>query len=291
MMASKFPQRKIGDRFVSAIGLGCMSLSIHSSAGVPDVQESLKVLTAAADLGINFWVTSDTYGAGHNEDILGRWFKETGRRDEIFLATKFGTKRSDGKLVLDSTPDHVKAACAASLERLQTDHIDMYLQHRVDPETPIEETVQAMVELKEEGKINQLGLSECSARTLQRAHKVHPIEGVEIEFSPLALDIESPETNFLRTARDLGVKIIPYSPLGRGFTTGAMKSREDFDVKDHRRMHPRFSDENFASNLKIVEGLASMAKEKGCRPGQLTLAWVLAQGDGEEHSVSDDYLC
>ena len=179
--------------------------------------------------------------------------------------------------------DYVKEACEASLENLQTDRIDLYYQHRVDAETPIEETVKAMAELKREGKIRYLGLSECSARTLKRAHKVHPIAAAQMEYSAFALEIESAQTSFLAAARELDVKTIAYSPLGRGFLTGAIKSRDDMDKVDPRRtMHPRFSEENFGGNLKLVEAMASLAKEKGCTPGQLALAWVLAQGDGRE---------
>ncbi|KAF2460330.1 aldo-keto reductase [Lineolata rhizophorae] len=277
-MAPKFPQRKLGDELVSAIGLGCMGMSIVLSSGTND-EESLKVLTEAADMGITFWDTSDYYGPFTNEELIGRWFKETGRRDEIFLATKFAHKIVDGRFEVHGEPDHVKDACAASLKRLQTDRIDLYYQHRVDPKTPIEKTVEAMAQLKKEGKIRYLGLSECSARTLQRAHNVHPIAAVQMEFSPFALEIESTQTNLLKTARELGVKIVAYSPLGRGFLTGNIKSRDDFDEMDRRKMFPRFSEENFAGNLRLVEALASIANEKGCTSGQLALAWVLAQGD------------
>lgn len=281
-MTPKFPQRKIGDTPVSALAMGCMSFSIPTSTGLPNEEETLKVLTAAADLGINFWVTSDRYGAGHNESLLGRWFKETGRRDEIFLVTKFGHKAfDDGRMVIDGSPEWVKEACNASLERLGTDRIDMYMQHRVDSNTPIEKTVEAMVQLKNEGKIRYLGLSECSAQTLRRAHKIHPMAAAEMEFSPFAMDIESPETNFLDTARELDVKIMAYSPLGRGFLTGAIKSRDDLDLTDPRfKLFPRFSEENFAGNLKLVDAIGEVAKEKGCTLGQLALAWVLAQGEG-----------
>lgn len=280
-MAPKFPQRTIGDDLVSAIGLGCMGMLGFLSSGPYNEEESLKVLTEAADMGINFWVTSDSYGPFTNEKLIGRWFKETRRRDEIFLATKFGIKIDNGKMEINGKPDYVKDACEASLKRLETDRIDLYYQHRVDSETPIEKAVEAMAELKTEGKIRYLGLSECSAQTLRRAYKVHPIVAAEMEFSPFALDIESTQTNFLKTARELGVKIVAYSPLGRGFLTGAIKSRDDFDPRDMRRIHPRFSEENFSGNLKIVEALAEIAKEKHCKPGQLALAWVLAQGDGE----------
>ena len=279
-MPQKFPQRKIGDDLVSALGLGCMGMAIVLSSGPYDENESLKVLTEAANMGINFWVTSDYYGPFTNEKLLGRWFKETGRRDEIFLVTHFGNKIVEGKMEVHGEPEYVKKACDGSLERLQTDRIDLYIQHRVDTTTPIEKTVEAMVQLKNERKIRYLGLSECSAQTLRRAHTVHPIAAAEMEFSPFALDIESPDTNFLKTARELGVKIIPYSPLGRGFVTGTIRSRDDFDARDGRRMHPRFSEENFAGNLKIVDAMESIAKEKACTPSQLALAWVLAQGEG-----------
>lgn len=280
---AKYPQRKIGDELVSAQGLGCMGMSFaYTSFGGQDDEASLEVLTRAADLGLTFWDTSDIYGPFTNEKLLGRWFRETGRRDEIFLASKFANKFDDeGKMVVDGRPEYVKEACAASLARLGTDRIDLYYQHRVDPDTPIERTVQAMAELQAEGKIRHLGLSECSARTLARAHKVAPIAAAQMEYSPFALEIESEQTGFLRTARELGVKIVAYSPLGRGFLTGAIQSRGDLDDSDGRKNHPRFSEEHFADNLKLVDTLGAIAKEKGCTPGQLSLAWVLAQGDGE----------
>ena len=279
-MALTFPQRKIGDDLVSAIGLGCMGMSIPSSARNTD-EESLRVLTQAADMGINFWVTSDYYGPHTNEELLGRWFKETGRRDEIFLCTKFGPRMVDGKPQVSGKPDWVKQACDGSLKRLNTDRIDLYCQHRVDLQTPIETTVEAMVQLKAEGKIRYLGLSECSARTLKRACSVQQIATAEMEFSPFAMEIDSAETNFLVTARELDVKIVAYSPLGRGFLTGALKSRADFDPLDQRIRFPRFDEENFPGNLKLVGIFEDMAKEKGCTSGQLALAWVLAQGEGK----------
>lgn len=290
-MAAKYPQRSIGDDLVSAQGLGCMGMSYAYSSGGYDDEESLKVLTRAADLGINFWDTSDMYGPFTNEKLLGRWFKETGRRNEIFLATKFANKYVDGKLTVDNRPEYVKQSCKDSLERLQTDRIDLYYVHRIDPTVPIEHTIQAMVELKNEGKIRHLGLSECSERTLRRAYKVHPIATAQMEFSPFALEIESEQTNFLKTARELGVKIVAYSPLGRGFMTGSIKSRQDLSEDDSRRLHPRYSEENFGDNLKLVNLLATIAKEKGCTPGQLGLAWVLAQGDGklQAHPLLNQY--
>lgn len=283
MAAAKFPQRKIGSDSVSALGLGCMGMSWgYTTRGGHDEAESLKVLTRAADLGITFWDTSDIYGPFTNEQLLGKWFAETGRRDEIFLATKFANRFEDGVMEVHGDAAYVKQAIKDSLARLQTDRVDLYYQHRVDPETPIEETVQAMAELKAEGKIRYLGLSECSARTLRRACAVHPIAAAQMEYSPFALEIESEQTEFLKTARELGVKIVAYSPLGRGFLTGAIKSRADLEEDDTRSRHPRFSEEHFAGNLKLVETLAGVAKEKGCTPGQLALAWVLSQGEGKQ---------
>ncbi|KAF2685164.1 Aldo/keto reductase [Lentithecium fluviatile CBS 122367] len=276
-MASKFPQRKIGDDYVSAVGLGCMGMSIAPmlSSGRDD-EEVFKTLTKAADLGITFWDTSDAYG--DNEELIGKWFRETGRRDEIFLATKFGINRTNGQVEVIGTPEYVAEACLKSLERLGTDRIDLYYQHRVDTTVPIEKTVKAMAQLKVEGKIRYLGLSECSPATLRRACKVHPIAACQMEYSPFAMEVET--TGFLDVARELDVKIIAYSPLGRGFLTGSIKSRADMDPKDPRlSTYPRFSEENFAGNLKLVDIFANVAKEKGCTPGQAALAWVLAQGE------------
>ena len=278
-MPAKYPQRKIGDDDVSAQGLGCMGMSFsYTSFGGFDNEQSYSVLTKAADLGVSLWDTSDVYGPHTNEQLIGKWFKETGRRKEIFLCSKFGNLRVDGKPAVRGDAKYVKEACAASLARLNTDVIDLYYQHRVDDKVPIEETVGAMAELKKEGKIRYLGLSECSASTLRRAYKVHPIAAAQMEFSPFALEIESEQTDFLKTARELGVKIIAYSPLGRGFLTNTIKSRKDFDEGDNRLNHPRFSEEHFEENLKLVNVLADIAQKKGCTPGQLALAWVLAQG-------------
>lgn len=274
-----YPQRKLGDTTVSAQGLGCMGMSMaYTSYGGYDDEESAKCLTRAADLGITFWDTSDVYGPHTNEKLIGKWFKDTGRRSEIFLATKFANYFQDGQLLQRGDPEYVKQSCAASLERLGTDYIDLYYQHRVDTKVPIEETVKAMVELKNEGKIRYLGLSECSAQTLRRAHAVHPIAAAQMEYSPFALEIESEQTEFLKTARELGVKIVAYSPLGRGFLTHTIKSRDDIEANDSRASHPRFSKEHFPENLKLVETLSAIAKQKGSTPGQLVLAWVLAQG-------------
>jgi aryl-alcohol dehydrogenase-like predicted oxidoreductase len=253
----------------------------YTSFGGYNDDESLRVLTRAADLGITFWDTSDIYGPQTNERLIGRWFKETGRRDEIFLCTKFGNLYGGGGRTggIRGDREYVKQACEKSLARLGIDKIDLYYQHRVDSSTPIEETVAAMVELKKEGKIEYLGLSECSATTLRRACKVHPIAAVQMEFSPFALEIESEQTQFLATARELGVKIVAYSPLGRGFLTNTIKSREGIEANDSRANHPRFSAEHFGDNLKLVQALAAKAEEKGVTSGQLVLAWVLAQGD------------
>ena len=251
----------------------------YTSYGGYDDAASLEVLTHAADLGITFWDTSDVYGPHTNELLLGKWFAQTGRRSEIFLATKFGNVFVDGKHVVRGEAAYVKEACAASLKRLGVETIDLYYQHRVDPNTPIEETVQAMKELKNEGKIRYLGLSECSERTLRRAHAVHPIAAVQLEYSPFALEIESEQVGLLKAARELGVKIVAYSPLGRGFLTNTIKSRDDFDAGDSRMNHPRFSEEHFGENLKLVKTLSGIAEKKGVTPSQLVLAWVLAQGE------------
>ncbi|KAI0397014.1 aldo-keto reductase [Xylariaceae sp. FL0594] len=284
-MAAKYPQRKIGDDSVSAIGLGCMGMTYaYKSFGGFDDEESFKVLTAAADVGITFWDTADVYGPFTNEELIGKWFQATGRRSEIFLATKFGNRIApDGSMHVSGSPAYVRSCCEASLARLQTSYIDLYYQHRVDPRTPIEATVRAMSELRREGKVRHLGLSECSERSLRRAHAAAaptPIAAIQMEYSPFALQIESPQTPLLRTARELGVKIVAYSPLGRGFLTGAITSRDQLDPTDNRiLMQPRFSEENFGQNLKLVELMTSIAQEKGCTPGQLSIAWLLAQGD------------
>ena len=225
-----------------------MSFAYTSYGGYDDA-ESLKVLTKAADLGITFWDTSDIYGPKTNERLIGKWFSENaGRRKEIFLATKFGNLRgADGSPQVRGDKEYVHQSCNDSLERLGIDQIDLYYQHRVDDKVPIEETVGAMVELKNQGKIRYLGLSECSATTLRRAHAVHPIVAAQMEFSPFALEIESEQTDFLKTARELGVKIVAYSPLGRGFLTGTIQSRNDLDEKDSRFNHRRSFP--FSSNL------------------------------------------
>jgi aryl-alcohol dehydrogenase-like predicted oxidoreductase len=210
--------------------------------------------------------------------LLGKWFAANpDKRSDIFLATKFAVSQADHSI--DSSPEHCKRSCAASLQRLGLSQIDLYYCHRVDGKTPIEKTVAAMVDLKNEGKIKYLGLSEVSSDTLRRAHAVHPITAVQIEYSPFALEIESKQINLLKTCRELGVAVVAYSPLCRGILAGALKSPDDFEEGDFRRYLPRFSAENFPKNLKLVDQITALAREKGVTPGQLTLAWLLAQGD------------
>lgn len=212
--------------------------------------------------------------------LLHRFKKNPGCRDNVFLATKFANKRNaEGGLEIDSSPEYCKEACARSLKRLGISQIDLYYAHRLDGKTPVEKTVQAMAELKKEGKIKYLGLSECSSESLRRAHKVHPISAVQIEYSPFALDIEDPQIGLMQTCRELGVAIVAYSPIGRGMITGAIRSPDDFEEGDFRRMAPRFSKENFPKNLKLVDEIGRMAERKGVTASQLTLAWLLAQGE------------
>jgi len=278
-MAPQLPTRKLGKNGpeVTALGFGLMGLSAFY--GAPESDEArFKVLDRALELGETFWDSADVYG--DSEDLVGKWFKKTGKRNEIFLATKFASIRTpEGGRRVDSSPEYVKVACEKSLKRLGVETIDLYYCHRVDKVTPIEKTVEALVQLKNEGKIKYLGLSEITSDTLRRACKVHHIDAVQIEYSPFAIDIEQPQIHLLETCRELGVATIAYSPLGRGFVTGAYKSPDDFEEGDFRKIAPRFSKENFPKNLRLVDGLVNLAKNKGCTPGQLTLAWLLAQGD------------
>jgi len=277
------PKRKLGNEQVSALGLGCMGMT-HSYAHKDDPEEAerknLEVLTRAADLGQTFWDTSNIYGPFTNEELIGKWFKLTGRRKEIFLATKFGiyndpeTKQTRVR----GDREYIRECIEGSLKRLGVDYVDLYYQHRVDVDTRIEDTVSAMAELVQEGKVRYLGLSECSERTLRRAHKIHPIAAVQVEYSLFSLDIEREEIGIKKACDELGVTIVAYSPLGRGFLTGQFKSRSDFEPNDGRLRFPRFSEENFANNLKLVDSVSELAKKKGVTPGQLALAWLLKQG-------------
>ena len=262
---------------VPVLGFGAMGLSAFYGATEPDAQR-FQILDKALALGCTHWDSSDIYG--DNEDLLGKWFAKTGHRDKIFLATKFAIAPGPGGLTkVRSDPEYVREACTKSLKRLGVETIDLYYCHRVDGKTPVEKTVQAMKQLKDEGKIRYLGLSEVSAETLRRAHKIHPISAVQIEYSPFTVDIEDPKINLLATCRELGVAVVAYSPLGRGMLTGQYKSPDDFEEGDYRRTAPRFSPENFSKNLHLVDTLTTIADKKGCTPGQLTLAWLMRQGE------------
>jgi aryl-alcohol dehydrogenase-like predicted oxidoreductase len=259
---------------VSAIGLGCMGMS--EFYGASEEAASIEVLHHAIDRGVTFWDTADMYGSGHNEQLIGRALQ--GRRDEVVLATKFAVIRGPhGEFLgLSGRPEYVKKACDASLQRLGVDHIDLYYQHRVDPEVPIEDTVGAMAELVEEGKVRLLGMSEAAAATLRRAVAIHPIAALQSEYSLWSRDLED---GILPACRELGIGLVAYSPLGRGFLSGAIRSPDDLADDDWRRMNPRFQGEAFEKNLELVRRIERLAEAKGCTPAQLALAWVLAQGD------------
>lgn len=258
---------------VSAQGLGCMGMS--QSYGAADPGQARATIDRALELGVVFLDTADVYGDGHNERFVGEAI--AGRRDRVVLATKFSLRHDpDRGMTISGRPEYVRACVDASLERLATDYIDLYYQHRVDPQVPIEETVGAMAEAVTAGKVRHLGLSEASARSLERAAAVHPITALQSEWSLWTRDIEE---EVLPTARRLGVGIVAFSPLGRGFLTGAITSPDDFGPEDFRRNNPRFTGENFARNLQLVDAVRGLAQQKGCMPGQLALAWVMAQGD------------
>ena len=269
------PKRTLGAKgpSVSAIGLGCMGMS--QSYGTGEEKESLATIDRAIELGVTLFDTADAYGEGANERLVGKALK--GKRDRVFLATKFGfvVDPTSHERSVDGSPAHVRAACDASLERLGVDTIDLYYLHRVDPRTPIEDTVRAMAGLVEQGKVRYLGLSEVSPATLERAHRVHPITAVQSEYSLWTRD---PEDGVLATCERLGVGLVPFSPLGRGFLTGAIRSTDPLGPDDFRRTLPRFDAGNFERNLALVDRVTEIARAKGCAPAQLALAWVLAQG-------------
>ncbi|KAF9043808.1 Aldo keto reductase [Hymenopellis radicata] len=266
-------QRKIGDATVPAIGFGAMGLSaVYGAVGTDE--ERLKVLDAAYEKGSTSWDTADVYG--DNEDLMGKWFKANpGKRSSIFLATKFGYSPTGGQ----GDPEYVNQQFKQSLARLGVDYIDLYYQHRVDPKVPIEVTIGAMAELVKQGKVKYLGMSECSAADLRRAHAVHPIAALQIEYSPFMLDLEKPPFNLLSTARELGVTVVAYAPLGRGLLTGQIKSLNDLEADDFRRTLPKFGEANFPKILGLVEKIGEVGKRHGATPGQTALAWVLAQGE------------
>ena len=258
---------------VSAVGLGCMGMS--QSRGPRDDDESLAVIARSLDLGITFIDTADVYGPFTNEQLVGKAIAR--HRDEVVLATKFGNvKHPDGTRGFDGSPKHVHEACDGSLQRLGVDHIDLYYQHRVDPAVPVEETFGALGELVEEGKVRFLGISEAAAATVRRAHAVHPLSAVQNEYSLFTRD---PEDELFATIRELGISLVAYSPLGRGFLTGAITTPEQFAPEDGRARNPRFMGDNFAKNLAVVQRVGELAADKGITTSQLALAWVLAQGN------------
>ena len=268
----------LGGLDVSRLGLGCMGMSAYYAGAGSDDAESIRTIHRALDLGITFLDTAEIYGPYTNEELVGRAI--AGRRDDVVLATKFGLVShrdgNDAPETVDSSPQSVRVAVEGSLRRLNVDHIDLYYQHRVDPQTPIEDTVGVLAELVETGKVRYIGLSEAAADTIRQAHAVHPVAALQTEYS---LWTRGPEAELLPLTRELGIGFVPYSPLGRGFLTGQIRSRADLDPNDFRSQNPRFSEENFEQNLRIVDEVRAVAGELDATPGQIALAWLLAQSD------------
>lgn len=278
-MPEKLPSRRLGRNGpeIPVLGLGLMGLSSFYGKPPPD-EERLQFLDRAYELGCTHWDSAALYG--DSEELLGKWFQRTGKRNEIFLATKFGNHVTpEGGREIRNEPEYIRQSVQKSLERLKTDYIDLLYCHRFSGKTPVEDIVATMKEFIDSGKVRYLGLSECGVDTLKRASKIHQISAYQIEYSPFSMDIEKEEVGLLKTCRELGIATIAYSPLGRGMLTGQYKSIDDFDENDFRRSIPRFSAENFDKNIQLVNTLKAMADKKGCTPGQLTLAWMMAQGD------------
>jgi aryl-alcohol dehydrogenase-like predicted oxidoreductase len=261
---------------IGRIGLGCMGMSAFYTGAGQDDAASIATIHRAMDLGVTFFDTAEMYGPYLNEELLAQAFR--GHRDQVTIATKFGTilHRGDGSRGMDGSAENVRLSVEGSLKRLDTDHIDLYYQHRMDPDTPIEETVGALKELIEEGKILHYGLSEAGPATIRRAHAVHPVTALQTEYSLWSRD---PEAELLPLLRELGIGFVPYSPLGRGFLTGTIRSLDQLDETDFRRANPRFEGDNLEANIRIVEQVDAVARELGAKPGQVALAWLLAQGD------------
>jgi aryl-alcohol dehydrogenase-like predicted oxidoreductase len=262
---------------VSQLGLGCMGMSAFYTGAGDDELGSIRTIHRAMDLGVTFFDTAEIYGPYKNEELLAKAFAD-GRRERVVIATKFGTinHRQNDERGLDGSPENVRLSVEGSLQRLQTDHIDLYYQHRMDPGTPVEETVGALKELIEQGKILHYGLSEAAPETIRRANAVHPVAAIQTEYSLWTRD---PEAEVLPTARELGIGFVPYSPLGRGFLTGTIRSLDQLSDDDFRRFNPRFEGDNLEANIRIVEQVDEVARELGAKPGQVALAWLLAKGD------------